>query len=307
VESVSGLNRAHFDWGPVDARDEEMGDYKLVSWAAEQLGKKHDKPLFLGVGFVKPHLPWYAPRKYFDMFPPDSIQLPKVLEEDLKDVPAAGVRMARPEGDHRAVREAKQWRHAVQGYLATITFLDGQVGRLLDALDKSPHRDNTIVVFWGDHGWHLGQKEHWRKFALWEEATKAPLIFVAVPGLTKPGSRCDRTVDFLSLYPTLADLCGLKAPPHLEGASLRPLLTNPAAAWDRPAITTHGRGNNAIRTEKWRYIRYADGSEELYDHEADPLEWKNLAGDSRYADVKKQLAAALPAKEAPDAPREKKK
>ena len=304
VESVSGLNRAHFDWGPVEERDEDMGDYKLVSWAAEQLGKKHDRPLFLAVGFVKPHLPWYVPRKYFDLFPLDSIQLPKVLEDDLKDVPPAGVRMARPEGDHKAVVAAKQWRHAVQGYLAAITFLDGQVGRLLDALDRSAYRDNTVIVFWGDHGWHLGQKQHWRKFALWEEATRAPLIF-AGPGVPRAGSRCERTVDFMSIYPTLADLCSLPVPQHVEGVSLRPLLQNPGASWDRPAVTTHGRGNHAVRTEKWRYIRYHDGSEELYDHEADPLEWNNLAGDPRLAEVKKQLARALPAKEAPDAPRAK--
>lgn len=305
LESVSGLNRAQFDWGPVDAGDAEMGDYKLVTWAAEQLGKKHDRPLFLAVGFVKPHLPWYVPKNYFDMYPLDSIQLPKVLEGDLKDVPAAGVRMARPEGDHKAVVAAKQWHRAVQGYLAAISFLDGQVGRLLDALDKGPHGDNTLVVFWGDHGWHLGQKEHWRKFALWEEATHAPLIWV-VPGLTKAGGRCERPVDFMAIYPTLCDLCGVPAPKDVEGTSLRPLLKDPAAAWDRPAITTHGRGNHAVRTERWRYIRYADGSEELYDHAADPLEWTNLVGDSRLADVKKQLAGPLPAKEAPDAPRGKK-
>src|SRR5262245_55056759 len=182
--NVNGLDRAHFDWGPLDRGDEQMGDHKLVNWAAEQLSAKRDRPLFLAVGFVKPHLPWYVPRKYFDQFPLEKIELPKVQENDLADVPPGGVRMARPQGDHKAVVSAGQWKHAVQAYLATIAFVDHEVGRLLDALDKSPNRDNTIVVFWGDHGWHLGEKEHWRKFALWEEATRAPLI-VAAPGVTK--------------------------------------------------------------------------------------------------------------------------
>ncbi len=302
VASVSGLNRAQFDWGPVEAGDEAMGDHKLVSWASEQLGKKHDRPLFLAVGFVKPHLPWYVPKKYFDRFPLSSVELPKVLADDLADVPPGGVRMAGPGGDHRAVVKAGQWKHAVQGYLASITFVDGQVGRLLDALDRSAIKDDTVVVFWGDHGWHLGEKEHWRKFALWEEATRAPLI-VAAPGAGKPGNRCDAPVDFMGIYPTLADLCGLAVPKHVEGESLRPLLVDGAAKWERPAITTHGRGNHAVRLGPWRYVRYADGGEELYDHRDDPREWKNLAKDEKHAEVKRRLAKCLPEKEAPDAPR----
>ncbi len=291
---------AHFDWGPVDAADADMPDFKMTSWAIEFLGKKHDKPFFLAAGYVKPHLPWYVPRKYFEMYPEDKIAMPRTDEKDLDDVPPAGKKMARPEGDHKKVIEHNQWRKAVQGYLAAITFMDGQLGRLLDALDKSPHASNTIVVFWGDHGWHLGEKHHWRKFALWEEATKAPLIVVA-PGVTKPG-RCDRTVDFMGIYPTLVELCGLPAAKNQDGASLVPLLKDPAAPWDRPAITTHGRNNHAVRTEKHRYIRYADGSEELYDEEADPLEWTNLAGKPEMARVKEELAARLPKVNAPDAP-----
>ncbi|MDY0170442.1 MAG: sulfatase [Thermoguttaceae bacterium] len=300
VKSISGLNMAHFDWGPLDVADEEMGDYRLVTWAAEQLMQKHEQPLFLAVGFVKPHLPWYVPREYFDMFPLDSIQLPPVKDDDLDDVPPAGVRMARPEGDHRAVVANNQWKHAVQGYLATNKFLDAQIGRLADAIDRSGRADRLIIVLWSDHGWHLGEKQHWRKFALWERATRAPLAFIA-PGITQPGTRTDAAVDFMCIYPTLAELAGLPIPSHVEGPSVRPLLVDPQAAWDGVALTTHGRGNHAVRDQHWRYIRYADGSEELYDHRSDPHEWTNLAGDPQYAAVRRRLGAVLPVEEAAEA------
>ncbi len=292
---------AQFDWGPIEAGDEAMPDYKMVSWAGEVLARKHDKPFFLAAGFVKPHLPWYVPKRYFELYPLDRIAMPKTDEKDLDDVPPAGRRMARPEGDHRKVLESDNWRRAVQGYLAAISFCDAMVGRLVEALDRSPHAANTVVVLWGDHGWHLGEKQHWRKFALWERATRAPLLFVA-PGVTKPGGRCDRTVDFMGIYPTLAELCGLPPGKEQEGTSLVSLLRDPGAKWERPAITTHGRGNHAVRTERWRYIRYADGSEELYDHDADPLEWTNLAGRPGFAKAKEELARLLPKADAPDAP-----
>lgn len=301
VKSVSGLNMSHFDWGPLDASDEEMGDYRLVSWASEELQKEHDKPLFLAVGFVKPHLPWYVPQKYFDMFPLDTIQLPTVCEDDLADIPAAGVKMARPDGDHRAVLTHNQWKQAVQGYLATGKFLDEQIGRLVDAVDRSGKADNLLIVLWSDHGWHLGEKQHWRKFALWDDATRAPLAFIA-PGVTRPNTRCDVGVDFMSIYPTLVDLAGLPIPDHVQGPSLRPLLKDPDTTWDHLAVTTHGRGNHGIRDRDWRYIRYADGSEELYDHRKDPNEWTNLANEPDYAEVKDRLAKALPASEAENAP-----
>jgi arylsulfatase A-like enzyme len=201
--------------------------------------------------------------------------------------------MARPDGDHRKVTQSGNYRKAVQGYLASITYADAEVGRLIAALDKSPYAKNTIVILWGDHGWHLGEKLHWRKFSLWEEADRAPLLMV-VPGVTQPGGRCPRTVSFMDIYPTLADLCGLPVGEHLSGKSLRPLLEDPQAAWDRPAITTHGRHNHAVRSERYRYIRYNDGSEELYDHEQDPQEWTNLAGKPEHAAVIKQLAKWLP-------------
>jgi arylsulfatase A-like enzyme len=289
-------------WAALDVGDEAMSDYRVASWAADFMKQKHDEPFFLACGIFKPHLPWQVPKKYFDLYPLDKISLPKVLEDDLKDVPPAGVAMAQPHDDHAAIIKSGNWRRAVQAYLACISFADAQVGRVLDALDASEYRDNTIIVLWGDHGWHLGEKQHWRKFALWEAATRTPLILVA-PGLTKPGSASDRPVELTHVYPTLADLCGLPAPEQLDGVSLRPLLLNPRAKWGRPAVTTHGRGNHAVRTERWRYIRYADGSEELYDHASDPLEWKNLATDPARAKTKAELSAWLPKVNAPDAPK----
>ncbi len=298
---VNGIRPAtHFDWGPVQADDCAMADHRVVDWAIGQLRKKDDRPLFLAVGLFRPHLPWYAPEKYFEQFPLDEIQLPKVIDDDLADIPAAGRNVARPERDHRKVVQARQWHHAVQGYLASISFTDYQVGRLLAALDNSRIAKNTIIVMWGDHGWHLGEKEHWRKFALWEEATRVPIV-IAAPGYDG-SQRCARPVTLLDLYPTLVDLCGLPPNERLEGTSLRSLLKEPEASWDRPAITTFGRNNHAARSERWRYIRYSDGSEELYDHEKDPLEWKNLAGDPSLDGIKRDLAAWFPTNNVEDAP-----
>jgi iduronate 2-sulfatase len=278
---------------PINARDEDMVDYASVSYALKQLNRSHDQPLFLACGLHKPHMAWDVPKKYYDMYPLDKIQLPKVLETDLDDIPLAGKRMAKPDGDHAAILASGRWKEAVQGYLAAITFCDAMVGRLIDGFDKSPYKDNTIVMLWSDHGWHLGEKQHWRKFALWEESTRAPFL-IAAPGVTKPGTVCDRTIDYMSIYPTICDLAGVPTPKHVEGLSIKKLLEDPKAAWDRPAITTHGYQNHAVRTEAYRYIRYADGGEELYDEKADPLEWKNLAADSNYAAVKKDLAQWLP-------------
>lgn len=297
---LNGLGRTgHFDWGPVDAADEDMGDYKLADWAIQQLRGRRRQPFFLAVGFVRPHLPWYVPRHYFDLYPLSSIKLPKVDANDLEDVPEMGRQIARPNGDHRRVVEAGEWEKAVQGYLASISFADAMLGRVLDELERSPHAKNTYVVLWGDHGWHLGEKQHWRKFALWEEATRTPL-FIGGPGI-KP-ARTSRPVNLMDMYPTLVELSGLPEKPGLEAKSLVPLLKNPKAKWENPALTTHGRGNHAVRSERWRYIRYSDGSEELYDHQADPLEWKNLAGDPKQAKTKAELSRWLPRQDAPDAP-----
>ncbi|MEM7146324.1 MAG: sulfatase [Verrucomicrobiota bacterium] len=278
---------------PLDLKDDDLPDWHTVDYCIEKLQEERDEPLFLTCGLIKPHLPWAVPKKYYQMFPRENIQLPPHREDDLDDIPEAGLKMAKPDADHAKFLESGRWKDAVQSYLATIAYVDMNVGRLLDALEESPHKDNTIIVLWGDHGWHLGEKQHWRKFALWEEATRAPLIFVA-PGVTEPGGICDRPVDFSAIYPTLCDLAGLESPKHLDGVSLRPLLENPNAEWPGVAITTHGYQNHAVRDQNWRYIRYADGSEELYDHRSDPNEFTNLVNDPSKQKIKNRLAHHLP-------------
>ncbi|WP_395090539.1 sulfatase [Armatimonas sp.] len=274
--------------------DSTLSDEGIVDYGIQHLGKKHDKPFFLAVGVHKPHMPWNVPKKYYDRFPLETIKLPAgYREDDLKDVPPAGVKLAKPQGDHAQMLESGRWKEAIQGYLAAISYCDEQIGRLLDAYDKSPEKENTIIVFWGDHGWHLGEKSHWRKFALWEEAVRAPFIWVA-PGVTKPGGVCDRTVDFMSIFPTLCDLTGIARPAHVEGSNLRTLLANPKAAWSTPAITTYGQNNHTVRDANWRYIRYANGDEELYDEIKDPYEFTNLASKPELANVKAELAKWLP-------------
>ena len=282
-------------------KDEDMPDYKVVSYGLEKLKQKHDKPFFLAIGLVKPHMPWSVPKKYFDQFPLDQIKLPPYQEDDLEDIPPAGVSMARPEGDHAQMLASDRWKEAIQAYLATTAFCDAMVGRLLDGLEQSEYRDNTIIVFWGDHGWHLGEKRHWRKFALWEEATRAPLIWVA-PGVTKAGTSSEKPVDFLSIYPTLCDLTGIPTPTHVQGENIRPLLQDPNTAWTVPALTTHRRDNHSVRSEDWRYTRYANGDEELYNESEDPYEWNNLASDARYNSVKQELAKYFPRENVPPTP-----
>jgi arylsulfatase A-like enzyme len=286
-------------FAPLDCNDDDLREWKIVGYGIDQLAKNHDRPFLLTLGLHKPHMPWNVPRKYYEMHPLDKIELPPVKADDLADVPPSGVRMAKPSGDHRAIREAGRWKEAIQGYLAAISYADAMIGRLIDALDASRYRDNTIVVLWGDHGWHLGEKEHWRKFALWEEATRAPLIWI-VPGVTRANAVCERTVDFMTIYPTLTDLAGIATPAHVEGKSIKRLLVAPGEPWSEPAITTHLFGNHAVRTEGWRYIRYADGGEELYDETRDPYEWSNLAPDAAFADRKSELQRLLPTKNAPD-------
>ncbi|MCB1121388.1 MAG: sulfatase [Verrucomicrobiae bacterium] len=286
-------------FAPLDCKDEDLNDWKITDYGIAQLQKKHDKPFFLAVGLHKPHMPWNVPQKWYDMFPADKIELPPYLENDLDDIPPAGVKMAHPDTDHIPMIKSGRWKEAIQGYLAASAYTDMNIGRLLDAFEKSAFRDNTIIVFWCDHGWHLGEKHHWRKFALWEEATRAPLLWV-VPGLTKPGSVCNRTVDFMNIYPTLTDLCGIPTPKHVEGKSIRKLLGDADAEWDTPALTTYRYQNHAVRSEGWRYIRYENGDEELYNEQDDPNEWTNLAQDSRYKTLKKQMAAFMPKQNEPD-------
>ncbi|TWU54574.1 Choline-sulfatase [Rubripirellula tenax] len=276
-----------------DLEDDDISDYHIVDWCVEQMNRSHDKPLFLACGLHKPHLPFAVPRKYYEMFPIEEIELPPHRGDDLDDLSPAGVRMAGPDRDHAKFLKSGRWKHAIQSYLATVAYLDMNIGRLIDGLDNSPIAKDTIVVLWGDHGWSFGEKQHWRKFALWEEETRAPLIWVA-PGVTQPGTRCDETVDFMTIYPTLCDLAGIPVPAHVEGKSVVALLRSPEVAGDSIAISTYGYKNHAVRSKDWRYIRYADGSEELYDHRTDPYEWANVATSPSNEQVLEQHRGHLP-------------
>ncbi len=286
---------------PFEEKREEhkLVDAQTVAWCKERLADAN-APFFMVCGIHRPHTPWDVPKKYFDQFPLESIQLPEVLPNDLDDVPQRGKDFALPgseNGTHARITEMGIWKDRVRAYLASVSYADARVGELLDALEKSPHKDNTIIVFVGDHGWHLGEKQHWAKVTLWNEAVRTPMIWV-VPGLTPAGSYCDKGVDMMSLYPTLCELAGVPTPTHVEGTSIKPLLTNPKAEWTTPGLSTMYKGNHTLVTDEWRYIRYADGTEELYNQKTDPNEWTNVADKPENAEVKKKLAAFLPKKNA---------
>lgn len=288
---VNGIPRTgHFDWGGFVAKPGEAADTRLANWASDYLQERHTRPFFLAVGFYRPHLPWYVPQEHFERFPPGRTELPSTLEGDTDDVPKSALRSFR---DHDNVTKHGEWRNAVAGYLACINFADSNVGRVLDALDRGPNAGNTVVVLWSDHGWQLGEKRQWRKFTLWERSARVVMI-LAGPGVAARGRKSGRTVELLDLYPTLLDLAGLPSRPELEGRSLRPLLTDPDYAWDKPAITSLGPQQVSVRTERWRYTRHPDG-EELYDHSEDPMEWENLADAPEHAATKANLVAMLPA------------
>ncbi|MEM7234110.1 MAG: sulfatase [Planctomycetota bacterium] len=287
------------DWGPIRQRKEDTPDWKTAEGAATFLVRKHDKPFFLACGIYRPHLSWYAPKEFFDMHPLESVQLPPVPENDLDDVPARGRVMAGEE--FGIIQRDGHWKRAVQGYLAATSFADACVGRVLDALEASPHRDRTIVVLWGDHGYHIGQKSHIAKSALWKQATRTPLIIhvpEALSGRRSKVLRCKKPVSLVDLYPTLIDLCGLPKREGLDGRSIAPLVNNPQADWPYPALITHSpfwHGvNHAVRSDRFYYIRYRDGGEELYDMSKDPEQWKNLAGEVKHAATKKELRKWLP-------------
>ncbi|MEN3941850.1 sulfatase [Prosthecobacter sp. SYSU 5D2] len=295
-QNFNGLDMWHWDWGQLNLPDELTDDGAVVTWASDYLKKKPRKPFFLSVGLYRPHSPWYVPQKYFDQFPLESIQLPEVKEDDLADVPAFAKGHDKPGSHHDLITQKDKWKEAVQAYLANIAFCDAMLGRLLDALASGPNAKNTIVVFTSDHGWYLGEKKMWHKGRLWEETTRVPLSIYA-PGITQEDSVSDQPVSLIDLFPTFCDLVKVAKPEHLDGHSLLPLLRDPSAKTTGPAITTMGGGDRAsyaARSDRWRYIRYADGSEEFYDHQNDPHEWNNLAGDPAHESVKQELAAYFP-------------
>ncbi|WP_198141366.1 sulfatase [Verrucomicrobium spinosum] len=296
-QNFNGLDIWHWDWGTVDVKPEATDDGQVVNWAAQYLQRKQPRPFFLTVGLYRPHAPWYVPRQYFAERPLSEVRLPEVKEDDLADVPAAAKAYLNG-GLHRKMLDRQLWGSAVRAYLASISFCDAMVGRVLDALESSPNKTNTVIVFTSDHGLYLGEKQRWHKGGLWERVTHVPLVVVA-PGVTQPDTQSSQAVSLVDLYPTLCELTGLPKPQSLDGISLVPLLRDPNASRTTPAVTAMGEGDKAsyaVRTDRWRYIRYANGSEELYDHQSDPHEWTNLAGRTNLAAVQKDLAAQIPQK-----------
>ncbi len=290
------------DWGVFPHKDEDKGDWKVASWAVDQLDKGIDGPFFLSVGFFLPHVPCYATQKWFDLYPDDDSVLPPFLKNDRADTPRFSWYMhwKLPEPRLKFLIESNQWRNLVRSYLASTSFVDSQVGRVLDALERSGHTDDTLIILWSDHGWHLGEKEITGKNSLWDRSTRVPLIF-AGPGVT-PNQRCVRPAELLDIYPTLIDVLNLPEKKDLEGHSLKPQLVDANACREWPAITTHNHDNHGLRTERWRYIRYADGSQELYDMKNDVNEWHNLADKPESAAIIAKLKKYLPAKSAKPAP-----
>lgn len=292
-----------FDWGPWDVPDSDFGDTLITDWAIDQLKQKRAKPLFLGVGYYRPHQPLYAPKRFFDRFTNEPGRLPRTLKDDLADLSSIARRWALEpvtSGAHSTVVRFNQWRSAVEAYLACVTYVDHEIGRLLDALEDSAHADNTLVILWSDHGWQLGEKQHWGKWTGWERSTKVPLIIVPPKNQADKfavNQTCRDPVNLIDLYPTLVDFCKVPAPPHkFDGQSLVPNLRHPAKITDRSSLTMFDQGNSSLRTARWRYIRYNEGSEELYDLQSDPNEWHNLAGKKKYAQTKRALAKRLDAR-----------
>jgi arylsulfatase A-like enzyme len=300
-------NHPLMDWGILpEGADTTRSDYRVSSWAVNHLDRigrgTNEAPFFMAVGLVTPHVPFYAEQKWFDMYPEAELVLPPAPPGDRDDVPefAWYLNWYLPEPRLSWLIENDQWRPKVRAFLAAVSYMDAQVGRVLDALDRNGLADKTIVVFWSDHGYHLGEKDLTGKNTLWERSTRVPLIY-AGPGITA-GARTARPTDLMDLYPTLAELAGLPRKEGLDGISVVPQLRDPAAPRERPALTTANPGNHGIRSERWRYIRYANGSQELYDHSRDPHEWSNLAGRPEYASVIADLARWIPREEAPHAP-----
>ena len=276
-----------FDWGPVAVRDDEMGDTRITDWAMQKIDAPRTKPLFLGIGYYRPHIPLFSPQQDFDTLPPvDQIVLPEVKADDLDDVGPLARQFALDPltaGTHDLVVKHQEWREAVRAYLACVTFVDRQIGRLIEKLDASPLAENTWIVLWSDHGWQLGDKQHWGKWTAWRQSTRMPLIIVPPRGAKAVrGKACAEPVSLVDLYPTLIELCGLPAKEGLSGISLAPWLANPDLKTDRAVLTTLDPGNHALTTRDWRYLRYANGDEELYDIANDPHEWHNLAQDENH-------------------------
>ena len=296
---VPGLAHRLVDWGVYPERDDQQDDWKVADWAIERLKDPPSEPFFLSVGFRHPHVPLFATQKWFDLYAGDDDLLPPVKEDDRWDTPRFSwyLHWQLPEPRLEWIRTQHEWHNKVRAYLASVSFVDAMVGRVLDQLDASGLAERTVVVLLSDHGYHLGEKLISGKNTLWDRSTRVPLVF-AGPGVQRR-ARTRRPAELLDLYPTLAELCGLPAPSGLDGHSLAPQLKDPNAPRPWPAVTTHGPGSHGVRGERFRYIRYADGSEELYDLTVDPNEWFNLASKTEHTVTRLRLAAALPQESAP--------
>ena len=287
--------------GPHNHTDEQTGDYKVAQWAIEEWGKglKADKPLLMTVGFYRPHRPFNAPKAYFEKFPLETIQLPQVRTDDLDDLPPYGKALARsnahkdlfkPRSVHEQILHLggeKEWKYMVQSYLACINYVDVQIGRFLDELKENPRKRDTVIVLTSDHGWNLGEKTHWCKAAIWRNTTRVPFVVVS-PDLSRTGVRNNQPISHIDIYPSLCDFAGIPKPTHLEGRSILPLLKDQSATRD-VAFLSYGPENTAAQSERYRYLRYEDGSEELYDHKKDPHEWTNLIGNKKYQKLTKKM------------------
>ncbi len=286
------------DWDRDDPQKFQQ-DTEQANRAIKLLKKEHDRPFFLACGFWRPHVTWEVPQRYYDLHSIHEIDVPPGYHPfDLEDLPKPGRWMAKPDSAHANILKSGLWRRCLQGYYASMSYIDEQIGRVLDALETSPYADNTIVVFLSDNGMHLGEKHHWLKYTLWEQATGV-FLSIRVPGY--PNQHLDTPTSLIDIYPTLLTLCGLEPPEHqLDGVDLTPVLAGERTDRGRPVLSTWGRGCHAVRNHRYRYIRYRNGDEELYDHSADPHEWKNLASQPKYSSVKAQLAEYLPKSDAPD-------
>lgn len=295
-------NHPLMDWGVFPHEDNQKGDWIVADWATETLQSiPEDKPFFLACGFFLPHVPCHVTPKWWDMYPDESLVMPTVLAGDRDDCPPFSwyLHWRLPEPRITWLRENQQHRNLVRSYLASISFVDSQVGRVLEALENSPHADNTIICLWSDHGWHLGEKDISGKNTLWEPSTRVPLIF-AGPGI-QPGV-CKQPAELLDIYPTLADLAGIAVPEDVDGISLKPQVDSPATQRARPAITEHNPGNFGVRDTRFRFIQYANGSEELYDLKTDPEEHTNLIGREAFSADAARLRNWIPKQVAPLAP-----
>lgn len=289
-------NNGKYSFRPTLNPDEEHIDHQVASYGIEKLNEKHDKPFFLAVGIVKPHLPFDAPARFFDALP-DDITPPETIENDFEDIPAVGKSLQK-KGEYNHYKSKGVWNDVRKAYLACISWADYNIGRVLDALENSEYADNTIVVLWSDHGFHLGEKETFKKFTLWEEATRVPFIIYDTRNKKiQKGRTYAEPVSLINVYKTIADYTNVSTPDYVDGESLKPIVKDQSVVLDAPTIIAWGRGNYSVRTKSFRYIRYFDGGEELYNHDDDPNEWKNLASDTKFTVLKNELKALLPKQE----------